>query len=85
MKIKQEDLKPGDIVLISKNACFVVGRIIHITKSGSVRYAFDAERKGIIHYYDFKTKEIEYNKTAYIQKPWKPEYQRYFWLLHREN
>lgn len=83
MKIKQSDLLPGDIILMAKSANLIVGKVEKVTASGSLRYSFD-ENQGN-DYYDFKVENINYNKTAYIAKPWKPEYDRYFWLLHREE
>ena len=84
MKIKQSDLQVGDIILIAKSANLLVVKVDKLTASGSLRYSYDSNRSGM-DYYDYKTENIEYNKTAYISKPWKPEYDRYFWLLKREE
>ena len=84
MKIKQEDLQPGDIILIAKNANLIVGKVEHKTKSGSIRYSWDPTSPSN-EYYDFQDKPEKFTKTANITKAWKPEYNRYFWLLSREN
>lgn len=84
MKIKQSDLLPGDIVLMAKAANLIVVKVEKITASGSLRYIYDENREGM-DYYDFKVEDINFTKKAYIAKPWKPEYGRYFWLLERPN
>ena len=85
MKIAQEDLLPGDLILIAKSGKLLIGKVGHVTKAGSRRYMFDSIQSEIKHYHDFKVEDINFNKTAYIEKPWKPKYQSYFWLLERKK
>lgn len=88
MKISQSQLQPGDLILIAKQANLVIGKVSHITASGSVKYSFydkyrDKENASNF-YYDINTSD-NFNKTAYIPKPYQPEYERFFWLLKRED
>ena len=88
MKISQSQLKAGDIILIAKQANLVIGKVLSLTVSGSVKYSFfdKYKSKEITNdfYYDIDETH-EHNKTAYIPKPYQPGFERFFWLLKRED
>ncbi len=84
-KIAQKDCLPGDIILMAKSANLLIARVDHVTKSGSLRYSFCSEQTDIDHYYDFRIDNFKFDKTAYIQKPYREEYDRYFLLIKREE
>lgn len=84
-KIAQSDLLPGDVILMGKNSTLLIARVLGLTKSGSVRYEFSSSQTDQDHYYDFREDNQTWDKKAYIAKPWKPEYQRYFGLLYRKD
>lgn len=88
MKIKQEDVQVGDVLLMAKNAIMTAIKVIGITKSGSIKYTFADSGWGIDgrDYYDRIELDVtKHNKTLYFKQAYTPEHQAYFWLLNRDN
>ena len=87
MKVKQEDVQVGDILLMAKSAVITLIKVIGITKSGSLKYTFadSGWKKEGRDYYDRIEEDItKHDKTLYCTLANDP-YQNYFWLLHREE
>jgi hypothetical protein len=85
MKIKQSDLLPGDIFLIPKSTSFVIGKVGHITKSGSIKYFYTGKEYNSADPYDFETENLQFEMSTYIPKPWRVGAEKYFWLLTRNG
>lgn len=84
-KIAQSDLLPGDVILMGKNSTLLIARVLGLTKSGSVKYEFSSEQAEGEYNYDFRVENQTWDKKAYISAPWKPTYQKFFWILSRED
>lgn len=85
MKTKQTDLQPGDIFLLGKNSTFVIGKVSHVTKSGSVKYFFTDPPANNANYYDFETEDLRFDRSTYIPKPGYSGSERYVWLMSRNG
>ena len=88
MKIKEEDIQVGDLLLMAKNAIITAIKVVGITKFGSIKYTFTNSGWGIENrdYYDRIELDVtKHNKILYHKKAFTPKHQTYFWLLKRDN
>lgn len=86
MKVAQEDLKVGDLILIAINSTFQTAKVVKINKSGSFNCLVEDSFAHVKEfYYDFTLDEERLTKKKYVAAPWRVYDQRYFWLIKREN
>jgi len=75
--INQTELKPGDVFLIAVQGDFRLGKVEHITKSGSIRYtcgyldAEDVTEDNVMYGAMRELAPVEkHNTVKYLQKAW---------------
>lgn len=75
--INQTELRPGDVFLMAVQGDFRLGKVEHITKSGSIRYtcgyleAEDVTEDNVIYWAMRDLAPVEKHDTVkYLQKPW---------------